>query len=443
MIYLYCKHKSPRHDYIFHVIFHHWMGLEYLQIADPAEADSTKGFLINYSDRNHGKGLWICDAGLLSEQGIHPMTPALGKFQQVTTLFPCDDKKAALPFDIFSAVFFMISRYEEYLTFPSDKHGRFEAAQSLQYAEGFHHVPVVDFWVKALEDLLKKKSPTLQTKAAQFSFQPTYDIDQYWAFLHKGLWRNTAGYFKDWFNGAAISKGLRRKVLNKKVADPFDSFAYLEQLNKTHQLSPIYFIHPGTYGTFDKNISLKNKHARALVLSLAQQHTVGLHPSYKSAKDATLLKKELELLSAVIGSKVTRIRHHYLRISIPDTYRLYTELGITDDYSLGWATDRGFRAGCSRSFPFYDLEREQMSPLMLHPLSMMDGALKTYRNLRPYEARMEIESMIHLIKEVNGTFVSLWHNESLGTTPQWSGWREVYEFLIACAQAPYKPEADE
>ncbi len=430
MVYIFCKHHSPRHDYTFQVIFQHWMGLEYQQIDDISSANLTKGFLINYSDKPSKQGIWIPEEGLLSQQGLQTEEPQIGKFQQVPVLFPTIEKKASLPYDIFSATFYLLSRYEEYLPFKADIHGRFEADQSLQFRHGFHHIPVVDFWLKQLESLITKQHRGTTIKSHEFTFTPTYDIDQFWAYLHKGTWRNTAGYLRDWFNGSAIAPGLRKKVLQKKVSDPFDAYSYLEELHSSHKLSAIFFVHPGTYGPYDKNIKLTNKFVREIITSLSLKNEVALHPSYKSANNEPLFRHELEELSSLLGKKITHCRQHFLKIKLPDTYRMYISAGITDDYSLGWATDIGFRAGTSRSFPFYDLEKESITSLMLHPLCMMEGALKSYRKLRPYEARMELESMIHLLHEVNGTLLSLWHNESLGNNPQWSGWREVYEFMI-------------
>ena len=48
------------------------------------------------------------------------------------------------PFDIFSAAFYLISRYEEYLPHEKDSHGRFSHTSSLAWRENFIHMPLVN-----------------------------------------------------------------------------------------------------------------------------------------------------------------------------------------------------------------------------------------------------------------------------------------------------------
>jgi hypothetical protein len=38
--------------------------------------------------------------------------------------------------------------------------------------------------------------------------------------------------------------------------------------------------------------------------------------------------------------------------------------------------------------------------------------------------------MIQSVSDVGGLFVSLWHNESLGETDRWKGWRKVYSNML-------------
>ena len=42
-----------------------------------------------------------------------------------------------LPFDIFAASFFLVSRYEEYLEYQPDEYGRYQASSSLAFKNGF------------------------------------------------------------------------------------------------------------------------------------------------------------------------------------------------------------------------------------------------------------------------------------------------------------------
>ena len=51
------------------------------------------------------------------------------------------------------------------------------------------------------------------------------------------------------------------------------------------------------------------------------------------------------------------------------------------------------------------------------------------------EALSQIVDLMQAVKKVNGTFVSVWHNESLSDQGIWKGWRNVYEKMLI--EAPY------
>ena len=67
--------------------------------------------------------------------------------------------------------------------------------------------------------------------------------------------------------------------------------------------------------------------------------------------------------------------------------------------------------------------------LLLTPFCIMDITPMYYRSETPEIAKKTIESLLNKVQAVDGTFVSLWHNESLGETDRWKGWRSVYVHL--------------
>ena len=66
---------------------------------------------------------------------------------------------------------------------------------------------------------------------------------------------------------------------------------------------------------------------------------------------------------------------------MPETYRNLIEFDITDDYTMGYAAQPGFRASTCSSFNFYDLDREQETKLRVHPFCIMDASLRHYLNV--------------------------------------------------------------
>ncbi len=160
---------------------------------------------------------------------------------------------------------------------------------------------------------------------------------------------------------------------------------------------------------------------------------IGIHPSYYTNEQPNLLHKEIKNLESVVNKDITQSRQHFLRLNLPDTYRNLIDEDITDDYSMGYAALPGFRAGICSPYNFYDLDIEVETKLRVHPFMVMDGTLKDYMKLTPTDAIETIKKLIEEVKKVDGTFSSLWHNESLSDEQRWKGWRRVYEELLVLA----------
>ena len=102
---------------------------------------------------------------------------------------------------------------------------------------------------------------------------------------------------------------------------------------------------------------------------------------------------------------------------------------------MGYADVPGFRAGLCTPFKFYDIDKEQKTNLTIHPFAVMDATLKYYLKISPDQAMEHISPLIKEVKKWNGTFISLWHNESLSNNKIWKGWKTVYEKMVkeACS----------
>ena len=147
---------------------------------------------------------------LLNERGISQQDPVPGKWGEVPTIFAMPEENLTVPFDIFSAVFFLLSRYEEYCSYTPDKHGRYPAEESILYKQGWLRRPLADEWVSALGKLLRDKG--FETKRPAFFFQPSYDIDIAYSYLHKGRRRSLGAFLRDLLKGNARQLGDRISV---------------------------------------------------------------------------------------------------------------------------------------------------------------------------------------------------------------------------------------
>ena len=264
----------------------------------------------------------------------------------------------------------------------------------------------------------------------KYCFQPTYDVDAAWAYLHKGFIRTAGAYARDIVRGDWEEVRRRNQVIFKHERDPFDSFDFQLQLQEEFHLKPIYFIHCGDYDTNDKSISIRKDAFRALIKHLGDYADVGIHPSFSSYLNPVRLKVEVDRLSEVLNREITKSRQHYLRMTLPRSYQRLIELDIKDDFTMGYASQVGFRAGTATPFRFYDLDNDIATSLQIHPFAVMDGTLKDYLNLSLRDSYNEIIKVVDEVRKVKGNFVYLTHNETLGGQKRWAGWPEMYRKIL-------------
>ena len=220
-----------------------------------------------------------------------------------------------------------------------------------------------------------------------------------------------------------------------KQNDPYDTYDYQLDIIKKHNIPFIYFFLLGDYGMNDKNIPVSNSNFQSLIKRLADYDKVGIHPSYASNNSFLTLEKEVGRLAPIVKREVNKSRQHFLKLKFPNTYRNLIELDVFNDYSMGYATHYGFRAGICTPFYFYDLDLEVETRLLSHPFAIMEGTLKYYMKIGPEEALTHYKKLIDEVKKVDGTFISLWHNDTLSNQGLWEGWRHIFEEMIAYGKA--------
>ena len=429
---IYSSFKSPRLAYIQHQVFQEWLGLKCEITTDVEVYKQFIGGRINYSNsRILEEEFLIPSSVLLRERRIRSLKlHSTFQYNKIPALFKSEITEADIQFDILSAIFYILSRYEEYLAFTPDKHNRFPASASWAFRYDCLHLPIVDIYVDSIKKQLLERFPHLVFEKRKFSVNITYDIDMAWAYLHKGSTRNFGGLFRDIFKGRWKAVNTRCLVLLNQQKDPYQTFDYFDQLHQQYEVQATYFFLLGAYNTFDKNTNPSKIVFRQLIQRIAQKYTVGIHPSYESNNQIQQLKKEIQSLVAITSQPITKSRQHFLKLHLPITYRRLLEQNITADYSMGYASEIGFRAGTSFPFYWYDLEKETSTNLYIHPFQVMDVTLKDYLQLSPEQAKIKISELIQVIQSTGGVFCSLWHNSSFSFIENWEEWREVYEYLL-------------
>lgn len=412
MVLIFSKKDSPRLRYTLNIFFADLLGMSWELVHSKENALTANIPVINYSDEALPGSFQIIPSGLLFEEDVRDLNPKVFIWSGVPVFFEVRDN-AELPFDPFSMVFYMVTRYEEYLEHDRDVHGRFIPSNSLAYQYDFLDIPLANIIADKIGNILNDRFGELSVKFPAYTFTPTVDVDIAYAHQGKGIFRAAAGFAKLILTGKIREVRERILVNSGLTDDPYDNFAFQMLVFKDFGLSPLYFMLIGDYGPYDKNISHKNKNFRGLINSLSRDVEVGIHPSYRSFDEPERLEMEISRLEEITGKKITSSRQHFLRMKFPETYRTLIRLGITDDYSMGYASLNGFRAGISIPFYFFDLIDNREKELKIHPFMFMDTAMQDYMGISPEDYLSFVEPLKKRVNFYGGCLTGVWHNYAL------------------------------
>ncbi len=332
-------------------------------------------------------------------------------------------------FDVFAAIFFLLARVEEYRDCPRDIHGRFNCENTLLFRKNLFEIPVIDFWIRSIKSQLEIKLNNTIINKEKYGFKSTLDIDQFYAYKNKPLYIQVGSLLRDIF----LLKFGRIKDRYSK-SDPYDNIDEILNWHLEIDIRPTLFILCASGGKYDNNIDPASKSFASKLKSIMHKCELAIHPSYDSNSDSILIRREKEILGNLTNSEIIRSRQHYLRMSFPYTYRALINAGIKEDYSMACHERIGFRAGTSRSFSWFDLEKNEVTELRIYPFSVMDVTLRNYMNLSPIDALQQSKVLIDSIKSCEGEFCLLWHNSSFYEREGWHDWKKTYLELLNYAK---------
>ena len=425
MILIYSHKLTNRLRYIFKTIFKDVLKTAIRFTDDVEEFENSAHVKINYSPSKLNSGIFFQRSTILFETGIKEQEISLSEYKGNKCFFSVG-RDSEFPFDPFAASFYLISRYEEYLPHIKDNHERFLASESLAFKNNFLETPLVNIWINEIAQKIESATD-FRFPERKFDFVSTIDIDNAFAYKHKGVIRTLGGLAKS-FQSGNFKKRLQ--VIFGQTQDPYDTFDYQLEVHTKYQISPIYFFLLGDYGLNDKNIPVKNKTFQSLIKSIADYSEVGIHPSYASNNTIEILEKEIKRLQSITHRNATKSRQHFLKLNIPNTYRNLIDNDIKADYTMGYAEHPGFRGSICSPYFFYDLDVELETKLQLFPFTTMEASYQYYKKCTPAEASHHISKLMEIVRAVNGTFISVWHNESLCEEGIWLGWKAVYEKML-------------
>ncbi len=382
---------------------------------------------LTYTKSPLGKEFFIRNHTLLFEQGINDMTIQVKKWDDIAGFFALGEQ-SSIPFDIFAASFYLITRYEEYQPHVTDTNGRFGATQSLAFENGFLEKPVIDIWAYKLLEKLKEKYPDYAFPTRKYSQISTIAVTEAYAYKNKGLIRNIGGFFNDLFRFKLRSIGRRITVSLRIKEDPYNTFERILALKKQAKIKTVFFFLFSEYTTFDTNVSYANRNYRLLIKSVLDYTAFGQLFSYYTMKNTAKLNKEKKRFENLVNRPITKSKQHSNRLEMPKTYQNLVDNYITEDYSMGYDTHCGFRASTCTPFYFYDLDYEIQTPLKVFPYAVVDKTL-IQNQLTSKESYLKIKTLQHEVKKVEGVFISVFHNTTFSDMEN-KGWDTLYKQIL-------------
>lgn len=363
------------------------------------------------------------------------------------------DDTRILHADLIASTFFLICRYEETVqTDKRDVHGRFPGKESLPYRAGFIDSPLVEEYGKLLRTQLREIGLDIPEPPKQISkIYLTHDVDQLSHF------RSLRGFM------GGLLRGIRRPNEGNQAIktyfgglknDPWYTLPWLFKLDSSvrqalgsNRCEAIVFIKVGG-GSKKEDKPFITHHIQdfqtLIKLCKRKNITFGLHSSYEAGINPNRIPDEKKHLEKLTKRKTNYNRHHFLDSREPADMQALIDIGITDDFTMGYADVAGFRLGTCRAVKWINPVTKELTSLTLHPLTMMDGSLsdKRYMFMNAHEANEYCIRLINMVESWNGELVLLWHNTSVEDTPR-SYHRQLYMDIIKYLKTKKTSNEDE
>ncbi len=440
---------SPRIRYVLEELFARRLHCELTIYTDQAayKADSSP-FKIQYvttETKDLPGFVVIRDNFMLEEQVDLYFTPTVGQFflspraqntlnnklldfhnlktesncvnQWLEKPLPCIfTSDSSLGFDVFAMAFYFLSRYEEFQPFESDNHGRFGFKNSIESQWETPSAPHVD--IAFFHFLSAIHAEHLISRA---NVVATFDIDIAFQFKGRTLKRQIASMLR--FPHLL----LKRIAVLFGAEDAFDPSTtvvrFVKNKNVEHR---IFWLCSKRVKGVNRQVNRNYAPFQNQLRAISKGHPIGLHPSFSLHPKETW-QEEKQWLETVTEQTIEHSRQHFVHLLLPDTYHGLQKMNITDDWSMGYADNVGFRAGTAYNYQWFDLSRNSATDLVIHPFCIMDVTAKHYLGLNPDKAIELGQTLKEMVFLFGGNFTFIAHNESLSQQMGWKDWLPVFD----------------
>ena len=417
MVLIFVHKITARKEYIFRHIFKRLLEYPYQFTSDLSEFIGHAGPKFSYGNKPLGDEFFIKSYGLLAEVGIDDHEIDVQQWKGLPIFFKSQES-ADLPFDIFSASFYLLTRYEEYLPQVKDHLGRFSASTSIAAQNNFLQKPVVDLWILKFKEELEKRFEITLSRKRETNIIAAIETATVYKYRHRSIFPLITMFYKSAFR-------LKFKELFNEVGavlgitkDPYDIYDILLRVYKEsiEQLPArlkyyrkiLFFFHLGDYNSIDDGVSYRNRSYQELIKHLSDYVNIGLRFSYNNDQDK--IKKEIHRFESLTNRRLEKTMTAFSKISMPGHYKNVVDIEMIEDYSMGYTNAPGYRASTSHSFYFYDLDYEVQTPLKVVPYALHYGSIEHYM-LNGQQAI--VDQLLSGAAMTSGNFIILFDNAQL------------------------------
>ncbi|WP_010230159.1 polysaccharide deacetylase family protein [Gillisia marina] len=406
MLLIYTPKVTPRITYSFKHICTRVLGVDIKFTSKIEEFVAYEGMKFSYGKKRLGNELFFQNVELLLEQGFSDVEIKVLDWEETKCFFSVSEN-SDLPFDIFAASFYLLSRYEEYLPHVKDEFGRFPALESLAFKEAFLDSPVVDIWIQKFKKLLVSRFSEISFKKRKYKITSVISVSHVFNFKNKGFLRSVTGILLDLGKLKFSRVSDRLKVQLRLKKDPYNVFDDLILLVKKHKINLNFMFQLSNFNAYDRNINHNRLNYREIIKYVADYSKVGLRLGYFAISDIEVLKVEKKRFENIIHGPLQNVINPKYNLLLPEHYGFLNELEIPNDYSMGYPETVGFRAGTSIPFLFYDINLEITTPLKVHPYVFHSQATRIYDAKELQEVVLKIRKDL---KSVKGNMLTIFKN---------------------------------
>lgn len=407
MLLVYTQKITPRITYVFKHICTQILGVPIAFTSKIEEFVAHEEMKISYGKQSLANEVFIQNVDLLLEQGISDLEVKVQDWEGVPCFFAVGEA-SSLPYDIFAASFYLLSRYEEYLPHVKDEEGRFQASESLAFQEGFLDIPVIEVWAEKFKKVLREKFPGYSFPDRKFQTETIVTVTEAFCYKKKGIVRVVLGLLLDLLKIKPLYVLHRFQVMTKVKKDPYDIYTKVIQFLKKYKVPMKFMFQVSDFSTHDRNINHNRLEFQSLIKSVGDYAEVGLQPGYYANQNFAVLKEEKKRLEQITKRPVKSAINNHYNLLLPDAYNHMVELEIQHDYSMGYPEALGLRAGTCTPFLFYDLDFEITTPLRIHPYAINSEA---FSKMKENEIEYKVLEIKRQISIVNGKLISVFTNK--------------------------------